>query len=393
MNNAADKDAVTRRAFSGWKIFVAVVLGLGITAWMFCRSFSETHFIEVENGTHAWVDGNGNGVVDQKDPTDFEVSGDGTYVLENVSHSLERMDWTSQSIWWLFGALIFTIGRDFFYMLRIRMLTKKVLSWRSSFYVIMLWEFASALSPGVVGGAAVAMFILNRESIPFGKATAIVIITAYMDNLFYVVMIPLVLLFVGQQNLVQVGEDSSVFLSWWFWVGFGVIATVCLFLYLTIFWYPKMATKILLFIFRLPFLKRWKFIAAEWGKDIETASREFKLEKRPYWFKVFFATFGSWISRYLVINAVMNAFLNLGFLDNITILGKQLILWLFMLVSPTPGGSGIAEYAFGELLANFSQSALLLAALALIWRLISYFPYLLIGSLLLPSWVKRTRPH
>ena len=237
------------------------------------------------------------------------------------------------------------------------------------------------------------MFILNRESIPFGKATAIVIITAYMDNLFYVVMIPLVLLFVGQQNLVQVGEDSSVFLSWWFWVGFGVIATVCLFLYLTIFWYPKMATKILLFIFRLPFLKRWKFIAAEWGKDIETASREFKLEKRPYWFKVFFATFGSWLSRYLVINAVMNAFLNLGFLDNITILGKQLILWLFMLVSPTPGGSGVAEYAFGELLANFSQSALLLTALALIWRLISYFPYLLIGSLLLPSWVKRTRPH
>jgi uncharacterized protein (TIRG00374 family) len=60
-----------------------------------------------------------------------------------------------------------------------------------------------------------------------------------------------------------------------------------------------------------------------------------------------------------------------------------------MRVSPTPGGSGIAEYAFGELLVDFSQSALLLASLAIVWRLMSYFPYLFIGAFLLPRWLKR----
>jgi uncharacterized protein (TIRG00374 family) len=378
-------------AFSGWKIALAVGIGLLITSWMFYRSMTDVRFTEVgSGGTHEWVDGNKNDRVDLSDKKDFKQSKDGTYVVQTVSRSLKEINWTSHTIIWLFAAILFTAGRDFFYMVRIRLLTKNRLRWKASFYVIMLWEFASALSPGVVGGAAVAMFILNREGIPFGKATAIVIITAFMDNLFYVVMIPLVLLFINHTDLISNGAEASLFLAWWFWVGFGVILFLCVLLYLTIFWYPKLATNFLLFIFKLPFLNKYRVVALEWGKDIETASRKFKKEKRHYWFKVFLATFGSWISRYLVINAILTAFLNFGFIENMKVLGKQLVLWLFMLVSPTPGGSGVAEYAFGELLSDFSSSALLLAMLALIWRLISYFPYLLIGSLLLPSWIRRT---
>ena len=143
------------------------------------------------------------------------------------------------------------IGRDFFYMLRIRLLTKNKLGWKAAFYVIMLWEFASALSPGVVGGSAVAMFILNRETIPFGKATAIVIVTAFMDNLFYVLMIPFVFLFIQHSELFP--ADGYQSLVWWFWIGYALIFAVCLLLYLTIFWYPKLATRFLLFIFRCPF--------------------------------------------------------------------------------------------------------------------------------------------
>ena len=379
------------KTFSGWKIFLAVLIGLSITGWMFYSSFTETLFVEdAEHGTHTWIDTNNNGVVDTHLEGEFVPSENGTFRIQTISSSLKEINWSGQTLFWIFGAILFTVGRDFFYMVRIRLLTKNLLSWKSSFYVIMLWEFASALSPGVVGGAAVAMFILNRESIPFGKSTAIVVITAFMDNLFYVVMIPFVFLFINHQDMISAGNSESVFLAWWFWVGFSIILFVCTLLYLTIFWYPKLATRFLLFVFRIPFLKRWKFIANEWGKDIEKSSKEFKNEPRVYWFKVFGATVASWLSRYLVINAILNAFHDLGFIENIRILGKQLVLWLFMLVSPTPGGSGVAEYAFGELLSEFSTSALLLASFALIWRLISYFPYLLIGSLLLPSWIKRT---
>ena len=143
--------------------------------------------------------------------------------MQTITSVLGAIDWTGGSVMWLLGAILFTAGRDFFYMLRIRILTHKKLTWKASFYVIMIWEFASALSPGVVGGAAVAMFILNRESIPFGKATAIVIITAFMDNLFFVVMIPFVFLFIHHSDLFPKGIDSSMPLMWWFWIGCSVI--------------------------------------------------------------------------------------------------------------------------------------------------------------------------
>ena len=380
-----------KSAFSTWKIALAIGIGLLISSWMVYRAVSKVNFVQVEEGqgTHSWVDGNQNSEIDIHDSDDFKLDSKGNYSQQTVSDALNQIEWSNSTCWWLVGAVLFMVGRDFFYMLRIRLLTKNKLGWKAAFYVIMLWEFASALSPGVVGGAAVAMFILNRETIPFGKATAIVIITAFMDNLFYVLMIPFVFLFVHHSELFP--AEGSQALVWWFWIGYAVILSVCLLLYLTIFWYPKLATRFLLFIFRLPFLKRWSFIAKEWGKDIELASEEFKEEKRWHWIKVFLATMGSWISRYLVINAILNAFLDLGFLENMKILGKQFVLWLFMLVTPTPGGSGVAEYAFGELLADFGATAILLAAMAILWRLISYFPYLFIGAIVLPAWIRRTR--
>ena len=62
-----------------------------------------------------------------------------------------------------------------------------------------------------------------------------------------------------------------------------------------------------------------------------------------------------------------------------------------MLVSPTPGASGVAEFAFGELLSSFSESSLIIVSIAIIWRIVSYFPYLFIGVFILPSWLKKKR--
>jgi hypothetical protein len=267
-------------------------------------------------------------------------------------------------------------------------LTKNALTWRGSFRTIMLWEFASALSPGVVGGAAVAMFILNREKIPLGRSTAIVVITAMMDNLFYVLLIPIIFLVIPASTLFPIGNTIETSIAYTFWIGFSIIVLICLILFLSIFKFPTFTGSLIRFVFRLPFLRRWKEKAMQTAEEVQVTSKELRKEPFRFWLFSFGATLGSWISRYLVINCILAAFISLSFYDHFMILGKQLVLWLFMLISPTPGASGIAEYAFGELLASFSTSALLLSALALLWRLISYFPYLLIGSFILPKWLK-----
>ncbi len=386
-------DSPLNKAFSGWKISLAILIGLVVSGWMVYQGLSNTHFIETEagKGEYSWVDANQNNRVDFDDSKEFVKSLNGNYTVQSAGELLKSIQWSYSTWLWLLFAVLLMVSRDFFYILRIRHLTNKQLGWKSATYVILLWEFASALSPGVVGGAAVAMFILNRETIPFGKSTAIVIITAFMDNLFFMFMIPLVFIFIQHRDLFPLSEGGTFVLSWWFWTGFGIILSVCVLLGLSIFKFPKLVTRFLLLVFRFPFLKRWKFIAVEWGKDVERAANEFNTKPPLFWVKTFVYTLLSWLSRYLVINAILNAFIELGFIDNIRILGKQLILWLFMLISPTPGGSGVAEFAFSELLSSFGTSTMLIIALAILWRLISYFPYLFIGALLLPTWIKRTQ--
>jgi len=391
MSSTPQDQVKFEKAFSWWKIALAVLLGLSIATWMMYRSLNQTQFIPVENqsGNYVWI--GKTATPDLSNAGEFQFQKNGDYELDTIGNTLRNIRWTSSSYLWLLAAILGMVGRDFFYIVRIRILTKKSLSWFRSTVVILLWEFASALSPGVVGGAAVAMFILNREKIPLGRSTAIVIITAFMDNLFYIVMIPFVFLFIQPSVLFPSTMESAQSVEMVFWSGFAIILIVCLFLFLTLFFLPKLATQFLKKVFSIPFLSKWKPKAVQTGLDLEIAALELKQEKINFWTSTFMATLASWISRYLVINFILNAFLELRFIDNIVLLGKQLVLWLFMLVSPTPGASGVAEYAFGELLATFSASTILIASLAILWRLISYFPYLFIGAFILPRWLKKTK--
>lgn len=376
---------------SGWKIFLPIALGIGISVFLLFRAFNTVTFVKVaENtGDYKWNDFNKNGIVDIHDPYDFISVPRGDYRLETVSSAFSQISWTWKVGLGLFLAAIFMVGRDFFYMVRIRVLTHKQLNWKQAFYVILLWEFASALSPGIVGGAAVAMFILRKEGIALGRSTAIVVITAFLDNLFYLLLIPIVFLLVENSQLFPQDGAFASSSRTLFWSGMGIILLVCILLYLSIFQFPKLLGQILKMATRLPFLSRWRADAVQVGKDVAIASMELRQESFTFWLRAFGSTILSWLSRYLVINALLWAFLDIKWIDHFLLLGKQMVLWLFLLVSPTPGASGIAEFAFSELLQQWSTSVVLMVTLAVIWRLFSYFPYLFIGSFLAPRWLRK----
>ncbi len=379
------------KAFSKWRIYAALLLGLGISGWLFYRSMSQVEFEEVKpgSGTHSWVDTNKNGRIDWNLTTEFHPQQHGNYRQQSAWQVIADIEWSTHTFFWIFMALLAMVGRDLAYMWRIRILTRNELSWRRSFSVIMLWEFASALAPGVLSGATVAMFILNREKIALGRSTAIVIITAFFDNLFYVLLIPLVFLVVSSDDLFPSTVDSTGAVITLFWTGFSVFAVLCLVLYLSLFQFPFLLRGMLGTVTNLPFLRRWKPNALQVGNDVAQTAVTLKNEPFSFWAKTFLATCSSWISRYLVINCILQAFISLGLLQHVQVLAKQLVLWMFLRISPTPGGSGAAEWAFSELLSDLTSSAILLAGMAVLWRMISYFPYLLIGSIILPRWLKR----
>jgi len=313
------------------------------------------------------------------------------------SDILSKLHFTWKSVFWLIVAWLCMIGRDLGYMIRIRVLSEYNLKWIQAFRVIMLWEFTSAITPSTVGGTAVAVVFIHKEGISVGRSTSIVLATSFLDELYFVIMLPLILLIVGGDILFTTSLQGTgiallnnlmivtiigytIILAWVLLVGYGLFVD------------PDKIRKTLIYIFRLPLLRRWKESAVRAGDDIVSSSHELKKKPFSFWLKAGTATLLSWTSRYWVINAILVAFYAVS--DHLLIFARQLVTWIMMIISPTPGGSGFAELILGRYItdaipADPAYTGGIALAIAIIWRIITYYPYLIIGASIVPGWIQR----
>jgi len=318
-------------------------------------------------------------------------------IREIDTDALGLLRFTWRSVLWLLVAWCCMIGRDLGYIIRIRVLSENELTWKQAFRVIMLWEFTSAVTPSTVGGTAVAVIFLNKEGISVGRSTAIVLATSFLDELYFVIMFPLILLFVGPEILFTTsleGTGAAMLnnLIYFTVIGYVIILAWVLLVGYGLFLNPDGIRKTIIWVFSLPFLKRWSKPAEKAGSDIVSSSEELKHQGSSFWIKAVTATFLSWTSRYWIINAILVAFFSVN--DHFLIFARQLVTWIMMIISPTPGGSGFAEIILSRYIsdaipvsiANVGSIAL---AMAIIWRIISYYPYLIIGASILPGWIER----
>jgi glycosyltransferase 2 family protein len=287
-------------------------------------------------------------------------------------------------------AFLVLFARDIGYIYRIRVLTNEELSWTSSIYVILLWEFASAVTPSVVGGTAIAVFILVKERINLGKSLAYVMLTAILDNLFFVIMAPIALLLLGSRIMPEIaGLDSwlgrslpAIFIT-----SYSLIAIYTIIMTTALFFKPRAFKWLIIRVASLPLLRRWKYKAVQQGNEIIMASQQLRGKEASYWWKISLSTVFIWSARYVMLNCLIAAYRDIPIWDHIIVFGKNLVLWITMLFSPTPGSSGTAEYFFpkffGPVLGQYT------AAATLFWRIMSYYPYLIIGAIILPRWIRR----
>ena len=78
--------------------------------------------------------------------------------------------------------------------------------------------------------------------------------------------------------------------------------------------------------------------------------------------------------------------------SEVLVFGRQFVVWVVLMVSPTPGGSGISEWLFANYYGDLIGNLGIAAVLALVWRLFSYYIYLIAGVALLPGYFgKRAR--
>lgn len=391
---ATDPEKDIRSTFRLRRVMIPVVIGLLAAGWLLWRDLGKPRFERVAagSGDHSWVDANANGIVDVGDAAEFTLTVAGDYRRMTARETLNSITWTWTSTGFILLALLVTAFRDLGYIYRMRVLSDGHLSWRQSFNVTFLWEFASALTPSVVGGSGIAMFIIGREGIALGRATAIVLVTALMDELFYVLMVPIVFLAVGMSDLFPALLNKAFWgmpIKTIFWIGYGFIVLLVAIIFYSVFFRPRAFKFLLLRLFKLPFLRRWRPQVIKVGDDIAITSVELMGKRKRFWAKAFGATCFSWASRFLVINFIAAAFFTVN--NHLLLYARQLIMWVILLISPTPGGSGIAEVAFAGFFRDLLPAVGYIGAIAIIWRVLSYYLYLFMGTVILPRWLRRTR--
>jgi len=296
------------------------------------------------------------------------------------------------SLKYIFWALFCMLMRDLMYIVRIRILTEKQLSWLDSWHVVMLWEFASSVSPSVVGGSAFAIYFLNQEKLSLGRSTAIIFTTVMLDEIFYIVTVALLLLIVGV-NLVPFSEQLPFNPMFFFFLGYGVIIAMTTGITAGIFIAPKGVKKLLVKLFSFSFLKKWQPKMEKTGDELIATSIELKGKSFQYWVNAFITTALTWTARFMVLNFLilaLNPDLGFHIMQQLLIFAKQLVMWVILLISPTPGASGIAEISFSAFFRNeFPEHTH--AAVAVLWRVISYYPYLVLGLTILPIWLRKVQ--
>ncbi|MCM1067613.1 MAG: flippase-like domain-containing protein [Muribaculaceae bacterium] len=304
--------------------------------------------------------------------------------------TLRSISFDSRTIAGLLLAALFVIGRDFGLAWRFHTIADGDLTWKRAVRTDIMCAFTSAITPSVVGGSALAIFYLNREGIALGRATTLTLTTLFLDELFFVIFCPLIVLLVPADELFGSfsSEESREMLFGGikivFWLVYAGIVIWTAILFAAIIARPDAVRKLLYRLASTRLLRRFAPRIEGMAENMVSTSQWVKGRSRRWWAKVFGSTVLSWFSRYFVVNALFWAFVPAA--SGLLVFARQCVVWVVLMVSPTPGGSGISEWLFANYYGDLIGNLGIAAVMALIWRMFSYYIYLIVGCSLLPAY-------
>jgi uncharacterized protein (TIRG00374 family) len=136
---------------------------------------------------------------------------------------------------------------------------------------------------------------------------------------------------------------------------------------------------------KIPGLRRFQPKIERFSNDMTLASQEAKLEGSRFWLRLMGYTSVAWLARFAIVAAILFAFQCQG--DMLIAWCRQWVMWMISILSPTPGGSGVAELMFRLYYADYLPDASVAILAAMLWRAIFYYPFLVMGTVVLPKWI------
>lgn len=289
-------------------------------------------------------------------------------------------------------AVLLFVVQNLMLSLRFRHLCQRKLSLNQSFRINVLCEFTSAVTPSAVGGSGLAFIYLNREGVTMGRSIFTMFAALLADEAFLSISSFLIYLLVPSDVLFCMADNMDVGHEWIkggihlvFLGSTLIVALWTVILYLLLLHRPQMLGWTLMWCCKIPFLRRFQVKVEKFSQDMTMASIEAKQEGTHFWAKLMGYTSMAWLSRFGIVVAILLAFHVQG--NMLVAWCRQWVMWMISILSPTPGGSGVAELMFRLYYSDFLPDVSIAILAAMLWRLIFYYPFLFMGALVLPKWI------
>ena len=247
--------------------------------------------------------------------------------------------------------------------------------------IVISSTFVAGITPSSAGGEFLRVHSLNRNGIPLGKATAIVVGERLLDAIFIFSCLPFAFYILG--DIFSDYKFDAAFLT----ANFLVFVLLVFFIYGV--WKPekvKYVTRRLTGRFAPFFGKKTDAAVSHLMEQIDREIDHFHDSVR-----VFFSegkkgllwgiacTFIFWTVDFSLLILIL---MGLSQTPSITtVLAAQVLLAVIMVIPATPGASGVAELGAASIFSIFVDSSIL-GITVLAWRALTYHMNLLIGGLI-----------
>ncbi len=290
-------------------------------------------------------------------------------------------------------AFLLLLLRHLSYTMRLRAVTGYVFSWLKYLELMVIWEFSTTITPTSKGGPFVTLFTLSKEGVAPGKAASAIFYTIILDSGFFVLFLPILLWIYGSEMLFPPASGSRelALAGGAFWATYSIMAGYWAALMILVFIRPKIAPVVMGWLGRAPVLKRWKSKFDQLGEEFATAAVELKGQPWSVHFQAIIGTLGAWTLKFAMINCLILAVAPQVHVDGFTqlfIYARMVAMFIIMAFTPTPGGAGIAEVMMPKFISDVVPPALGLVV-ALLWRGMAYYGYLIAGAIVAPNWIRK----
>jgi uncharacterized protein (TIRG00374 family) len=249
----------------------------------------------------------------------------------------------------------------------------------------LAWDFMSAVTPSAVGGAPLAAYFVAKDNdIPVGEATAILLFSMLMDQIWFAVSIPLILLttiyidvFPPALGAAGAGTLTAYFVGMMLWAVFFAYATLIR---------PGILEKAATAVVRLKWLRRFEGRVRRELVQLRRQASVLRGQPPRFFVIGFLWSAGIWLTRYVTLLFVVLSVYPA--LEAFTFLVRTGAMMLTAMAVPTPGGSGGIEGLYLLFLAPLLPKGLVGPTL-LAWRLMAYHLFIAAGSVMTFFAVKR----